>query len=146
MCIKKLHPVVVNPPHSSKFQAIFDYMLYYIIYVYLNFFIYSNQFRSFCQNIFFNSLDEMICWFIWNLQGSVNHYCRDADLVVDSISYFIIGLHIFKKNCFWLEPPGPSWCKLEISSCRLSSIRALLYSSLPTNLAKYTDNPNAQYT
>lgn len=44
------------------------------------------------------------------------------------------------KLWYWFKSPGSSCCKLELSSCRGSSISALLYSSLPTKLYIYTDN------
>lgn len=66
--------------------------------------------------------------------------CRlSGGLALPSFQSYYWAAHIHKL-CYWLQSPGTCWCKLELPSCRGSSIAALLYSSLPTKLSLYTDN------
>lgn len=94
---------------------------------------------------FFDSLDKIICSFIWagkppRVRKALLQRCRfSGGLALPNFQFYYWAAHIHKL-CYWLESPGSSWCKLELSSCRGSSIPALLYSSLPVKLSLYTDN------
>lgn len=110
---------------------------------YQNSFSYSNQFL-FLPKHFFNSLDKIISDFIWgggNL-GLVKIYYRgrlSGGLALPNLQCYYWAAHVHKL-CYWLISPNSPWCKLELLSCKESSIPALLYSSLPIKPSQYTDS------
>uniref|UniRef100_A0AAR2KLP1 Reverse transcriptase domain-containing protein n=1 Tax=Pygocentrus nattereri TaxID=42514 RepID=A0AAR2KLP1_PYGNA len=94
---------------------------------------------------FFDSLDQIICSFIWGgkpprLRKIMLQRSRlSGGLALPNFQVYYWSAHIH-KICYWLVSPGSSWCKIESSSCKDSSLSALLYSSLPTKPSLYTDN------
>lgn len=93
------------------------------------------QFLFFCQNIF-DSMDKIICFFIWGgksprVRKTLLQRCKlSGGLALPNFLTYYWAAHIHKL-CYWLKSPGSSWCKLELSSCRGSSILALLYPQNP---------------
>lgn len=94
---------------------------------------------------FFDALDKLICSFIWGgkpprIRKTLLQRCRlSGGLALPNFFNYYWAAHIHKL-CYWLKSPGSSWCKLELSSCKGSSVPALLYTSLPTTPSLYTDN------
>lgn len=99
----------------------------------------------FLPKYFFESLDKIILSFIWGgksprVRKTLLQRCRlGGGLALPNFLHYYWAAHIHKL-CYWLKSPESSWCKFELSSCRGSSIPALLYSSLPTKISSYTDN------
>ena len=106
---------------------------------------YPTKTPLFLPKNFFDSLDKIIGPFIWGgksprVRKSLLQRCRlSGGLALPNFQAYYWAAHIHKL-CYWLKSPGPSWCKLELSSCKGSSIPALLYSSLPTKPSLYTDH------
>lgn len=46
-----------------------------------------------------------------------------------------------QKILYWLHSPTTNWCVLEEQSCQHSSLRALIYSSLPSKPSRFSSNP-----
>lgn len=94
---------------------------------------------------FFVSLDKIIGSFIWGgkpprVRKTLLQRCKfSGGLALPNFISYYWAAHIH-KICYWLNSSGFSWCELELSSCKGSSIPALLYSSLPTKPSLYTEN------
>ena len=90
----------------------------------------------FLPKSFFRSINQTISSFIWeNKTPRVNKHIlqrsRDVGgLGLPSFTHYYWASNI-QKILFWLHCPETNWCLIEAQTCHSSSLRALVYSSLP---------------
>lgn len=100
----------------------------------------------FIPKSFFCSINQAITSFIWGsrvprisrtvLQGNR----RLGGLSLPNFLYYYWAANIHKLT-FWMHAPQTNWCLLEAKSCRSTSLRALLCSSLPLSPSRHSSNP-----
>uniref|UniRef100_A0A8C5H2E5 Reverse transcriptase domain-containing protein n=1 Tax=Gouania willdenowi TaxID=441366 RepID=A0A8C5H2E5_GOUWI len=94
---------------------------------------------------FFKDIESIVSTFLWNkkaprIRKSLLHRCRfNGGLALPNFQLYYWSAHIQKIIC-WIESPGVLWCILERQSCSLSSLDALLASSLPLDPSGFTGN------
>lgn len=97
----------------------------------------------------FHTLDTILFSFIWNCKAPKiarnipqHPKCLEGMAAPDFLAYYWASN--IRPIMHWLyEDPGadaPSWYTLKSSSCRLSSLPALVYSSVSTSSAGFTRN------
>uniref|UniRef100_A0AAR2JQE7 Reverse transcriptase domain-containing protein n=1 Tax=Pygocentrus nattereri TaxID=42514 RepID=A0AAR2JQE7_PYGNA len=95
---------------------------------------------------FFNSLDSIIGSFIWGgkpprVSKTLLQRCRlSGGLALPNLRFYYWATHIHNL-CYLLDSPQYIWSKMELASCKRTSLPALLFSSLPARPSLYTDNP-----
>lgn len=100
----------------------------------------------FLTKSFFRSVNQSITSFIWankipRVKKGLLHRGRDVGgLALPSFIHYYWATN-FQKILFWLHLPDTDWCVFEAQSCHSSSLPALVYSSLPTNMSRFTSNP-----
>lgn len=100
----------------------------------------------FLTKSFFKKLGQALTSFIWDSKlprVKVNILQRPRSIGGLSLPSFI---HYYwaaniQKILYWLHSPDTNWCILEEQTCRQSSLRALIYSSLPLRPSRFTSNP-----
>lgn len=107
------------------------------------------MFRSlplFLPKAFFRSVDRAISAFVWagkkpRIGQRILQRPRDVGgLALPSFIHYYWAANI-QKLSFWINVPETDWCMLEAQSCYNSSLRALLYSSLPLKTSFHSLNP-----
>lgn len=94
---------------------------------------------------FFKTIDQTISGFLWcgkvpRVRKSLLERCKfNGGLSLPNFQLYYWAAHIHKIT-FWFNSSDPPWCKLEAESCVLSSLLALLTSSIPTSPSGFTNN------
>ena len=100
----------------------------------------------FLTKSFFQSINQMVNSFIWdNKAPRVRKELFQRQRSVGGLAlprfihyYWAANIH---KIHYWLHSPHINWCVLEEQSCQQSSLRALVYSSLPLRPSRFTSHP-----
>lgn len=71
---------------------------------------------------------------------SLQRFTLSGGLSLPNFLYYLWSAHIHKLT-YWLQSHKLKWCKLQSQSCTLSSLEALVSSSLPITFARFTKNP-----
>lgn len=101
---------------------------------------------TFLPKIFFKTLDGLITSFLWEgknprvKKSLLQRLTLSGGLALPNFLYYYWAAHVHKL-IYWLQSRELLWCKLESQSVVLSSIEALVLSSLPINSSRYTKNP-----
>src|SRR4029434_2632440 len=100
----------------------------------------------FLTKSFFKSISQAVNSFIWGNQAPrvkkdlLQRQRCVGGLALPSFIHYYWAANIQKIVC-WLHSPHISWCVLEEQSCKQSSLRALIYSSLPIRSSSFTSHP-----
>ena len=95
---------------------------------------------------FFKTIDQLITSFIWDNKTPriskkiLQSRKVEGGLALPNFINYYWGANTHKIN-YWLHAPDTDWCSLELQSCHLTSLPALVYSSLPLSPARYSLNP-----
>lgn len=106
----------------------------------------------FLSKAFFSTLDRLISNFIWDgkiprigkefLQKNRN----DEGLALPNFLYYYWAANV-QKIIYWMRSSeGTDWFETESKSCTATSLQALVTSSLPIKIVKYTSNPVVHFT
>uniref|UniRef100_A0AAR2KCA8 Reverse transcriptase domain-containing protein n=1 Tax=Pygocentrus nattereri TaxID=42514 RepID=A0AAR2KCA8_PYGNA len=100
----------------------------------------------FLPKSFFVSIDKTVTGFIWGgrvpriRKGILQCPRSSGGLALPNFMYYYFAANI-QKMAFWFKNPEAAWCIMESLSCHSSSIRALVYSSLPILSSHFSSNP-----
>ena len=100
----------------------------------------------FLTKSFFKTISQAVNSFIWGNQAPrvkkdlLQRQRCVGGLALPSFIHYYWAANIQKIVC-WLHSPHISWCVLEEQSCKQSSLRALIYSSLPIRSSSFTSHP-----
>lgn len=100
----------------------------------------------FLTKSFFRQLGQALSSFIWGNKVprvKMNLLQRPQSvggLALPSFIHYYWAANV-QKILYWLHSPNTDWCLLEEQSCQLSSLRALIYSSLPLKPSRFSSNP-----
>lgn len=100
----------------------------------------------FLPKFFFKTLDTAIIHFVWN--GKIPRVGKltlqrpkdQGGLALPNFLFYYFAANIYKIS-FWINAPDINWCVLESLSCHSSSLKALIFSSLPLSPTRHSSNP-----
>ena len=95
---------------------------------------------------YFKSIDKAFLSFIWDGRNPrvrlelLQRSRLQGGLALPNLCHYYWAANI-QKILYWLQDPVADWCQLEATSCISTSLAALVTSSLPLPIARFTNNP-----
>lgn len=100
----------------------------------------------FLPQSFFKNIIKLVSCFIWAGKSPrvskilLQKSRLSGGLYLPNFMYYYWAANI-QKLAFWVQTPSLPWCQLEARSCTLTSLPAMVFSSLPVSLSYCSKNP-----